>query len=377
MIYLDNAATSGVKPPSVIKAVETALNNYSANPGRSGYKSSIDTSLKIYSVRQKIVDFFSADGPENVAFTLNCTHSLNCILKGVLTKGDHIIVSDLEHNAVMRPLYQMENKNGIEVSFAKISTDNEITVKNFEKLIKPNTKLILSTHASNVTGQIIPIELIGALCAKYNINFAVDAAQTAGVIEINMKKANIDYLAVAPHKGLYSPMGIGILIARKPLKYTVIQGGTGTESLSLAQPEDMPERIESGTVNVPAIFGISAGIDFVKKSGVKQLYEKELLLIKYLYAMFKQMPNVIIYTPEPKLYKSVPVLPFNVVNKHSDDVSDALSKRNIATRAGLHCAPAAHKKLNTLPNGCVRVSTAFFNTKSEMEFLANVIKNLK
>lgn len=377
MIYLDNAATSGVKPPSVIKAVETALNNYSANPGRSGYKSSIDTSLKIYSVRQKIADFFSADGPENVAFTLNCTHSLNCILKGVLTKGDHIIVSDLEHNAVMRPLYQMENKNGIEVSFAKISTDNEITVKNFEKLIKPNTKLILSTHASNVTGQIIPIELIGALCAKYNINFAVDAAQTAGVIEINMKKANIDYLAVAPHKGLYSPMGIGILIARKPLKYTVIQGGTGTESLSLAQPEDMPERIESGTVNVPAIFGISAGIDFVKKSGVKQLYEKELLLIKYLYAMFKQMPNVIIYTPEPKLYKSVPVLPFNVVNKHSDDVSDALSKRNIATRAGLHCAPAAHKKLNTLPNGCVRVSTAFFNTKSEMEFLANVIKNLK
>ncbi len=376
MIYLDNAATSGVKPQSVISAATAALRFYSANPGRSGYKTSIEASLKIYETRAKIAEFFGAQGAENVAFTLNCTHSLNCILKGVLSAGEHIIVSGLEHNAVMRPLHALTANRGVEVSVAEVSTDDEITVRNFEKLIKPNTRLILCTHASNVTGQILPIEEIGRLCAARGIGFAVDAAQTAGVIGINMQKMNIDYLAVAPHKGLYSPMGIGILICRKPLKYTVLEGGTGSASIELAQPEDMPERIESGTVNVSGILAVSAGIDFVKRHGSDNLYRKELGLVKYLYAGLKRTKNAVLYTPEPELYRCVPVLPFNIKNTPSDRAAAFLASKNIATRAGLHCAPSAHKIMGTLPDGCVRVSTAFFNNFAEIDYLLGVIKKI-
>ena len=187
MIYFDNAATSGVKPKSVINSVNSALKYYSANPGRSGYKTSIDAAIKIYEARTNIADFFGAEA-ENVAFTLNCTHALNCILKGVLKKGDHIIVSDLEHNAVMRPLFKLSKVRGVEYSTAQVSIDDEITVKNFENLIKSNTKMILCTHASNVTGQILPIKKIGEICNRYGLLFGVDAAQSAGVLPINMKE---------------------------------------------------------------------------------------------------------------------------------------------------------------------------------------------
>lgn len=376
MIYLDNAATSGVKPAQVIRAASDALKFYSANPGRSGYKTSMEATLKIYSARQKLADFFGADGAENVAFTLNCTHSLNCILKGILSRGDHVIVSSLEHNAVMRPLNALSVHRGVEVSVSQASFDDAVTVQNFERLIRPNTKLILCTHASNVTGQIMPVEKIGEMSASHGIPFAVDAAQTAGVIDINMQKMNIDYLAVAPHKGLYAPMGIGVLICRRPLKYTVLEGGTGTSSIEPSQPEDMPERLESGTVNVAGIFAVSAGLDFVKQHGTKNLYLKELGLTKYLYNGLKRLNNAVLYTPEPAPYKSVPVLPFNIIGKPSDEISSLLASRNIATRAGLHCAPSAHKSIGTLPLGCVRVSTAFFNNLSEMDYLLSVLKKI-
>ena len=251
MIYFDNAATTNVKPQSVINAVDFALKNYSVNPGRSAYKSSMNASEKIYETRKELSDFFGAK-PENVAFTGNCTHSINCILKGVLKPGEHIVVSDLEHNAVMRPLFTLSKNQGVKYSIAEISENQEKTLKNFEQQITPKTRLIFCTHASNVTGQILPIERIGALCKERGLLFGVDAAQSAGVLPINMEKMNIDFLAVAPHKGLYSPMGIGVLIARKPIDFTVLEGGTGTNSVDLSQPLDMPERFESGTVNLPA-----------------------------------------------------------------------------------------------------------------------------
>ncbi len=375
MIYFDNAATSGKKPVGVINSVGLALKYYSANPGRSGYKSSMEAAMKIYETRSALADFFGAEA-ENVAFTLNCTHALNCILKGVLKKGDHIIVSDLEHNAVMRPLFSLSKMRGVEFSVAEVSQDDDITVKNFENLIKSNTKMILCTHASNVTGQILPIEKIGVICARYGLLFGVDAAQSAGVLSINMLKMNIDFLSIAAHKGLYAPMGIGILISRKPLEFTVIEGGTGTGSIDLSQPYEMPERIESGTVNLPGIFGVSAGLNFVKSNTPERLYKRELSIIKHIYSAFKKMGNVELYTDIPHLTKSVPVLPFNIKGKNCDEVAQYLARNNIATRAGLHCAPSAHRKMGTIPAGCVRISTGFFNNLTEAEILIKTIKKI-
>lgn len=373
MIYFDNAATTGVKPQSVINAVNFALKNYSVNPGRSAYKASMDAAIKIYETRREIADYFGAK-PEEVAFTSNCTHSVNCILKGVLKTGDHIIVSDLEHNAVMRPIFAMSKTQGVNYSVAEIKNNDEDTLKSFEELISPKTKMIFCTHASNVTGQILPIEKIGKLCKKKGIMFGVDAAQSGGVLPINMEKMDIDFLALAPHKGLYSPMGIGVLIARQPLEFTIIEGGTGTNSIDLTQPNDMPEKIESGTVNLPAIFGLKEGINFVKTKKNLLIYKHELAIIGYIYNSLSKLKKVELYTAKPELFKNAPVLPFNIKGLSSDDTANYLSKNNIATRAGLHCAPSAHKKLGTLGSGCVRISTSVFNNISQAEYLIKIIK---
>lgn len=373
MIYFDNAATTGVKPKSVVNAVKYALENYSANPGRSGHAFSVRTAEMVYSVREKLSRFFGSDGPETVVFTQNCTHSANCVLKGVLKKGDHCIVSSLEHNAVVRPLV----KTGISYSVAEVSfTDDSQTVRNFKELIKPNTRLIFCTGASNVLGKILPIEQIGKLCKEKGILFCVDAAQTAGVIPIDMKKQNIDFLCIAPHKGLYAPMGVGVLIARKKLLGTVIEGGTGTNSIEAYQPDALPERLESGTINVPAIAGISAGLDFVEGKGVNNIYYGEMGLINRLYNSLKKHPEIRLYTPEPKLMQFAPVLSFNIGDTDSSKLAAKLAENGIAVRAGLHCAPFAHRQIGTLSQGTVRVSVASFNNEKEIDILiAKLLKN--
>ncbi len=376
MIYLDNAATSGIKPSGVINAVNTALTKYVANPGRGGHTRSMDTAYMIYSVRQKAMEFFGAESAENVVFTQNCTHSANCVIKGVLEKNDHIIISDLEHNAVMRPLFEM-NKSGVKFSVAKTYVgDDKATVKSFEELITDKTKMIMCTHASNVFGCILPIEKIGELCKKHGLIFAVDGAQTAGVIDINMKKMNIDFLCIAPHKGLYAPMGTGMLIARKPLKNTVIQGGTGSNSFSMFQPAEMPDRIESGTVNVAGICGIGAGIDFVKRKGISNIYKSEFLLCKYLFDKLKKMPNIILYSDDYLPSKTVPVLSFNIKNMNSEDTAALLNKNGIAVRAGFHCAPTAHIKYGTDSIGTVRVSVGIGNSINDINKLINILKKV-
>ncbi len=376
MIYFDNAATSGVKPQSVINSVNLALKVYNANPGRSGYARSVNAAEKVYETRHKVAEFFGAES-ENVAFTLNCTAAINFILKGKLSSNDHIVISDLEHNAVMRPLYSLICEKGIEFSVASVEKEEEETLNNFKNLIKTNTKLIFCTHASNVTGQILPIKKIGELCKNRGIDFAVDAAQSGGVLPINMKKMNIDYLAVASHKGLYAPMGTGILIARKPLPFTVIEGGTGSNSIDPLQPADMPERMESGTVNLPGILGINAGIDFIKNKNIFEIYSKEMNLIQYIYSHLKKIDGIRLYNENYDLFKNVPVLIFNYKDYKSEEVSNYLGKIGIATRGGLHCAPSAHKKIGTLPFGCVRISTGYFNSKNEADFLIKSIKNIK
>ncbi len=377
MIYLDNAATSGIKPSGVINAVGNALRQNSANPGRSGYKTSMETAYRIFSVRTKVKDFFGADSEENVVFTLNCTHALNCVIKGSTTDGGHIVTSDIEHNAVMRPLKKVADNRNVKISVVTTHHgDFERTAEGFKNAITPDTRLVVCTHASNVTGAVNPIAQIGEICKERGVPFAVDAAQSGAVLPIDMQKMNIDYLCIASHKGLYAPMGTGILVARRPLKNTIIEGGTGTSSLDFVQPNEMPERFESGTVNVPGIFGIGAGIDFVKARGIKSIYRHEMDLIRYLYKKLQSNKKIILYTPFPENDFAVPVLSFNILGHSSVEAADLLARKNIAVRAGLHCAPTAHKKLNTEREGTVRVSTGLFNTKKDIDYLVNVLKFL-
>jgi selenocysteine lyase/cysteine desulfurase len=268
-------------------------------------------------------------------------------------------------------------KRGEEFDIAEvIFDDEEAIVRTVEKLIKPNTKLIIFTHASNVTGQVMPIKLIGEVCKKRGISLAVDAAQTAGILPINMEEMNIDYLAVAPHKGLYAPMGTGILIARKNIPETLIEGGTGTMSFSREQPEELPERLESGTVNVAGILGISAGIDFVNGKTIKRIHEYEIGLMTRLYEGLKKIAGVTVYSANPRLGKTTAVLSFNLRNVPSSTLAEILNKKGIAVRAGLHCAPEAHKRLGTADSGTVRVAPSVFTRKEDIDYLISVIKSI-
>lgn len=374
MIYLDNAATSGKKPPNVIGAVSTALKELSSNPGRGGHDLSVKAAEAVYKTRKQIADMFGASGEDRVVFTPSCTASLNFALKGTLKKGDGLIISSLEHNAVLRPAEALR-KTGVEVSVAEvIFSDSEATVRSFERAIKPNTKAIACLYASNVTGEVMPIKQLGELCKKKGLIFIVDAAQTAGVLPINVKEMNIDFLAIAAHKGLYAPMGLGVLIAEADLPYTLIEGGTGVKSASAVQPEEYPERLESGTLNLPGIIGLSAGIDFVKQKGISNLYHFEMELTKMLYKGLSKISGVMVYTPFPSENNFVPVLSFNIRDMESSKVAELLNRYKIAVRAGLHCAPMAHKRIGTIESGTVRVSPAYFNTRQDIMILLERIK---
>lgn len=377
MIYFDNAATTAQKPEAVIKAVENAMKNYSANPGRSGHSHSIKVAEEIYKIRKKTADFFGATDAENVVFTMNCTHALNCVIKGILNKGDHVIISSLEHNAVLRPL----KKTGVHFDVARVDLkDDSRTVEEFKRQFKVNTKLVICTAASNVFGKILPIRAIGKLCRDRGVMFAVDGAQGGGVMPINMQQDNIDFLCLAPHKGFYAPMGLGVLISRKYIPRTLMEGGTGTNSSSYLQPTELPERLESGTLPVPAIFGFSAGMDFVSNKGLDRIYDGELSLIRKLYDEISDMPNIRLYTPAPVKGQFVPVLSFNYDGLLSEETAAVLDKHGIAVRAGLHCAPLAHRSLWTEEIGTVRVSVSAFNSLNEVNKLITVLgtpKNFK
>ncbi len=371
MIYLDNAATTNFKPERVIKAVETALKNYSANPGRSGHSLSVSAAEKLYSVREKAADFFGFKDPLGVIFTLNCTQAVNFVLKGVLKKGDGLIISNLEHNCVARPAFKMANEGSITLDV--FNAVGEETERSIEGLIKPNTKLIFCTHASNVCGKIIDIEKIGKFCKKHNILFGVDAAQTAGVIPIDMEKMGIDFLCVASHKGLLAPMGTGILITGKPIEKTVIEGGTGTGSLSLFQPRELPEMLESGTVNLPGILGIGAGIDFINSKGIDNIYRHENALCKKFLKDISYNNNISVILRSENSEDFVPVIALSVKGKTSEEVSELLSSKGIAVRGGYHCAPLAHRTLGSIDGGAVRISPGILTCVSDMEYLKKVL----
>lgn len=377
MIYLDNAATTGTKPPEVIKAVNRGLKEFSVNPGRGGYERSVKCSEEIYRCRDKISSFFGAQAPERVIFTSGCTASLNTVIKGIVRPGDHIVISSLEHNSVVRPAYKLKNM-GVELDEAEvIFGDKEATVRSFERLIRKDTRLVVCTHASNVTGTVLPIKEIGEICAERGVPFCVDAAQTAGILDINMKEQKIDYLCIAPHKGLYAPMGIGILIALGDIPSTIFEGGTGSMSSSYAQPVDYPERFESGTVNVPGIMGLSSGLDFVQSKTTNVIYEHELGLVRYAFDSLSKIPGISLYSEYPQKGRSVPTISFNVMGTKSTDVADYLALKGIAVRAGLHCAPMAHRRIGTLETGTVRICCSAFNNRNDIDALIIALKNYK
>lgn len=383
MIYLDNSATTFPKPPQVSMAMSRAMTKFGANPGRSGHAMSIAAAEEIFKCREAAASFFHADGPECVVFTLNCTQAINMVLKGYVKPGDHIVTSCLEHNAVSRPLQTMADR--MHVTFTEVAVtpgDNDATVNAFRQALKPNTSLIVCTHASNVWGIRLPVERIASLGREYGIPILVDAAQSAGVLPIDLQDSGIDFLCTAGHKGLYGPMGTGILIAKNGEQLqTIIEGGTGTESAFYQQPTAMPEHLESGTPNLAGIAGLRVGIQFVQTKTVKRIYLHEMKLIQTLYHGLKQMNGVKLYTQEPDMMHYVPVLSFNLEGKQSEWVGQKLNSMGIAVRAGLHCAPAAHRTMDTLEGGAVRVSPSVFTKEYEikrfLQSVSHMTKNLE
>lgn len=378
MIYFDNAATSFAKPKSVYSAVQNVMKNFGANPGRSGHSLALQAGAKVYECRRKTAQFFGCPKEENVVFTLNGTMALNMAIKGVARKGDHFIISCLEHNAVARPMQSLKHKGIIDYDVATVSDNDEKTVENFEKLLRKNTRAIVCTHVSNVFGNILPIQKIGQLARERGIIFIVDAAQSAGILPIDVKKMNIDFLCMPAHKGLFAPMGLGVLISCSDIPLdTVLEGGTGSASSSLFQPDFLPDRLESGTVNLPAIAGLSAGIDFINSVGIKNILAHEQRMMQYIYNEFSQMRGIELYTPCPEYPNFAPLLSFNIKGLSSDATAYLLDEENVAVRAGLHCAPLAHNHYGTTACGTVRLSPSVFNTNEQARYIVRIVKKIK
>lgn len=378
MVYLDNAATTFPKPPSVARAVQTAFTTYGANPGRSGHKMSVNTAEKVYDCREALADFFHAYDVTNVVFTQNCTQALNTAIKGILRRGDHVVISTFEHNSVLRPVHQLAEEGMITYSIADVAEgDDEQTVENFAAQINPRTRLIACTHASNVCGVRLPIEKIGALAKKYGILFLVDAAQTAGVLPIDIQRCQIDFLCMAGHKCLYGPSGTGVLITDRGEELRpLMEGGTGSNSLDFHQPDFMPDRLESGTVNTAGIIGLGAGVRYIKKETVQKIHQREMQLTRMLYDGLSRMKDVILYTRRPDNEHYVPVLCFNLAGMDSSAAVELLDEQGIALRGGFHCAPLAHQKLGTVEIGTIRASLSAFTTVNDITMLLGAVKKV-
>lgn len=371
MIYLDNAATTFPKPPAVVRAAANACLTYGANPGRGGHRLAERAGEEVYLCREKLASMFSCD-VERTAFTLNCTHSLNTAIKGVLKKGDHVITSSLEHNSVLRPLEFLRRNGVITYDVAEVAAQSdETTLRNFEKLIKPRTKMIVCTYASNVFGTVLPIKEISRLCKKYGLIFAVDCAQSAGIFKIDMEKDGIDIVCAPGHKGLFGPMGTGILMFSKNVEIRpLLQGGTGSLSLQKSQPAIYPDALESGTVNLPGIVGLSAGLDFIRSvGGEEEIHKKENYLMKLLKRELDSVKNITVYN-DMHGENYAPTLSLSVDSMHSEQVAQLLDEMNVAVRAGYHCSYLAHTSRNTTKYGTVRVSPSFFNSEKDIIFFA-------
>lgn len=376
MVYLDNAATTYPKPRNVYAVWSHAITAYGANPGRAGHALAQATGEAVFLSRSRCGEFFGAE-PENTVFTLNCTHALNTAIKGLAHDGAHYVLSDIEHNAVIRPVHALTSE-GADYTLFETSPNSEQTVWNAERAIRPQTVALVCTAAGNVTGQRLPVKELADLCRRKRICFICDAAQGAGVLPLDLRDG-INIICAAGHKGLYGPMGTGLMLTdgKFPLK-PLTEGGTGSASESLEQPEFLPDRFESGTINTPGAIALGAGVEFVKTRTAEKILSHEMSLCRGFCAALRQIPDVTVYSEideKPELY--APVVSFNIKGVPSTEAAAALSRLGFYMRGGLHCAPLAHRKLGTLDSGTVRFSPSVFTTPEDVARLVWGLKNRK
>lgn len=370
MIYLDNAATSFPKPKVVVKAMIGTAERMGANPGRSGHRMSLAAGRVIWNCREALAELLRVNSPERIVFCQNCTDAINLAIHGLLRPGDHAITSALDHNAVLRPLHELKKKGVISLDIVEPDDAGAIHAKDVLGMLQSNTKLVVCTHASNVTGAVQPVHDIGNICKKYGVRFLVDAAQTLGVLPVYPEEIGADLLAFPGHKALMGPMGTGALWIGEGVELSSIrQGGTGSASDSVYQPDELPDRYESGTLNLIGIAGLMQGVRFVMRN-FQEIYAHERFLVDHLVTGIRSMPKLRCYAPKGK---QVGVVSFNAKEKHSGEVSDMLDQRGFATRAGLHCAPLAHRALGTLATGAVRVSPGLFNDQNDIDRLLDIL----
>ena len=368
MIYFDNAATSFPKPKNVIKEVTKCLTCYCGNPGRSSHSLSLTAADKIFEVRSQISDFLGYTKSENVVFTPNATYALNLIIKGLVTKKCHCIISDLEHNSVIRPLIKVLEKHSGELSVF----DSDLPLSEaITPLIRPDTELIISTLCSNVTGKIIDFNELSQIAKSHNLKLIIDATQYIGHINLNLENSYFTALCSAGHKNLFGIQGSAFAIINDcKLFDTLIEGGSGIDSFSKNMPLLLPERYEAGTLPTPAIVSLGAGIKFLNDVGIFEIEKKLNNLTLILYDELKSIPSAVVYGANNG------IIAFNIGNYSSSAISDILDKKGFATRSGFHCAPLIHKKLLTSENGAVRVSLSYFNNQSELYALCKLIRSI-
>ena len=375
MIYFDNAATTMRKPDCVIDAVTRAMRSL-GNSGRGVHSGALSASRIIYDTRVALAQLFGAESPERIAFTANSTQALNIAIKGVLNPGDHVITTALEHNSVLRPLYELEDR-GVELTILPADSLGNIRYEDFEKELRPNTKAIVTTHGSNLTGNLLDIGAIGAIAKKQGLIYIVDASQTAGVFDMDVQKMNVDILCFTGHKGLLGPQGTGGLYVREGVEIRpLLSGGSGVQTYLRSHPPQMPTALEAGTLNGHGIAGLGAAVRYIQETGMDVIRAKEQELMWDFYSQVQQIPGITVYgdfsTPN-----RCAIVSLNVRDYDSGEVSDALSSQyGIATRPGAHCAPLMHKALGTVEQGAVRFSFSHYNTKEEIMIAVSALREL-
>ncbi|MGI6126709.1 MAG: aminotransferase class V-fold PLP-dependent enzyme [Planifilum sp.] len=376
MIYLDNAASTWPKPEGVIRAVTECLEEAGANPGRSGHRMAARASRILGDARRELASLFGIRDPNNILFFANATQAINQALKGFLQPGDHVVTTGWEHNAVARPLEAMRREGRIGVTVIPASPGGAVDPAEVERAIQRETRLIVATHGSNVTGAVMPVEEIGALARKRGVRFLVDAAQTAGNLPIDVETMGIDMLAFPGHKGLYGPQGTGGLYVNPEVSLSpLIQGGTGSRSEQLEHPRGRPEGFESGTPNTPGIAGLAAGVRFVRETGIQKIHRKEMHMAETLRSALSEMEGIAVYTPQGS---RLPVVAFNLEGLDSLEVAAILDTHyDIAVRAGFHCAALAHRSLGTESTGAVRASFGYFNREADVDALLAALQEIR
>ncbi len=375
MIYLDNAATTRKKPQPVIRAVTSAMENM-GNAGRGAHEAALNADRLIYDAREALCRFFHGEDPRQIVFTCNATESLNTAIRGLLSPGDHVVTTAMEHNSVLRPLYEMEEK-GVKLTIVPADERGRVAFSDLEAALTPGTKMLVMTHASNLTGNVNDIEKFGEAAHEKGALFVVDAAQTAGFLPIDVRESRIDVLCFTGHKSMLGPQGTGGMYVRKGVAIRPLKsGGTGVKTYNKKQPQQMPTALEAGTLNGHGIAGLGAAVTYIEETGMEEIRKKEISLSRRFYEGVKDIPGITIYG-DFSTWERCPTVSLNIGDYDSSEVSDELlTSYHISTRAGGHCAPLMHEALGTKERGAVRFSFSIENTEEETDLAIEAIRQL-